>query len=160
MGTATPAALRTSVRARVDSARQRAHPIHVPLLIRRIAALALITFLSGGGSGLCAGWEGTAEARMACCTEGGTCPMHTSSADGMTEVVTQAEADSCCASSEGDDATPSSPAFVLAVALTPSLGPLAMEPPPGLLHLNAWRTSVRPPGSHVPRHVLLAVFLI
>lgn len=75
--------------------------------------------------------------------------------------VTQAEADRCCAASEHEDSTPSpsdaSSVVTLAVALSPVRALLA-EPDP---HPDIRRAAVLPaPPSHVPKHLLLSVFLV
>ena len=144
---------------------------------RRLAIISLIFLFSDTGLGLCAGWEATAEARMACCTdEHGSCPMHAASSrhgssperDATTvsretapqRAVTQAEADACCASSERDDARP--PAGAAAPALpVPAVADarLVLIPDAGLA-VDSWRASVQLPPSQVPRHLLIAVFLI
>lgn len=144
---------------------------------RRLAVISLIFLFSHTGLGLCAGWEATAEARMACCTdEHGSCPMHASSTrqaaspdrvltaasreHAPSRVVTQAEADACCASAERDDARP--PIVSAAPALpVPAVADarLVLIPDAGLA-VDRWRASVQLPASQVPRHLLMAVFLI
>lgn len=128
----------------------------------RLAVVFLTLALAAGQAGVCAGWLPTPEARMACCSEDGPCPMHKSDSedDGSRRVSSQAEADRCCAASERDDSTPSptAPGFSLTLPLVlravPSLLP---EPEP---HSDVWRASVPIPTAHVPRHVLLSVFLV
>src|SRR5688572_12869564 len=86
-------------------------------LVRRLAALALTFGLVAGNTAICAGWMPTAEARMACCADGGECPMHKGdrhrSASGR--VLTQVEADSCCASSERQNSNQSNPSLATAI---------------------------------------------
>jgi hypothetical protein len=133
----------------------------VLVLTRRIAASALIFVLTAGGFGLCAGWKATPEARMACCKSGAACPMHKSDhRDGATHVVSQTEADSCCASSEQDEAAPSTSAFVPLVALGLVISPISVFAPPTDAPLDSWRALVPLPGSQVPKHLFLSVFLI
>lgn len=136
----------------------------LPLLMRRVASLALSVVFSVGGVGLCAGWEATPEARMACCASGNICPMRNSApgadASDPRHVVSQAEADNCCASSERDDSTPPSLAFIPVVALAHVVSPVASVVDPAATPFDAWRAFVPLPGSHVPKHVLLSVFLI
>ena len=134
--------------------------MYVLLFTRRIATAALIFLLSAGGSALCAGWEATPQARMACCTDDGACPMHKSEASGSTRVVSQAEADSCCAASERGDSTPSASSFVPVVSLGPVVGSIAVFALPARFSFEAWRAVVHLPGSQVPKHLLLSVFLI
>jgi len=103
----------------------------------------------------------TPEARMACCSDDGLCPMHKpDSEDGSTRVVTQAEADRCCAASEHEDSAPSptGPRFFLTLAVVLSPIPaLLPEPQP---HRDIWRASLPLPTDSVPKHLLLSVFLV
>jgi hypothetical protein len=75
-------------------------------------------------------------------------------------VITQAEADSCCASAEGGDSTPSATPFagLLAPALLPS--PLPAVALPVRVQIHAWRALIPTPPEHVPKHVFLSVFLV
>jgi hypothetical protein len=134
------------------------------LLLRRIAALVVVLTLGAAGWAECAGLQTTPGARMACCTGSGDCPMHgsTESGAGSERVVTQAQADSCCAASDTDDSTPSAVAFSLSLSaalVTSTLSTLApiMAPPASF---DAWRTHQPLPLGQVPKHVLLSVFLI
>jgi hypothetical protein len=140
------------------------HPTVVNLLLRRMAALVVVLTIGSAGWAECAGWQATPEARLACCSGSGDCPMHgsTESSAGSERVVTQAQADSCCAASETNDSTPSPGAFSLSLSaalVTSTLTTLApIAAPPALF--EAWRTHVPLPAGHVPKHVLLSVFLI
>jgi hypothetical protein len=100
---------------------------------------------------------------MACCAEGGDCPMHKreSRDAGSGPVLTQVEADTCCAASEGRNSTPPVPASVAAVPPA-ILGPGVVMPPiaPASLLSDAWRTPSPLPATAVPKHVLLSVFLL
>jgi len=136
------------------------HPTEVALLFRRAAALVVVLSFGAAGWAECAGWQATPEARMACCSASGTCPMHgsTGPSAGSERVVTQAQADSCCAVSETDDSTPST--LIFSVGLLASLvsrPPSAIAPP---APFDAWRVHVPLALGHVSRHVLLSVFLI
>jgi hypothetical protein len=128
---------------------------------RRLSVVLLTLALAAGQAGVCAGWMPTPEARMACCSDDGPCAMHKSdSEDGPTRVVSQAEADRCCAASEHEDSTPSPSNGAFFVTLAVALSPI-----PGLLpapeaHADIWRASVPIPTGHVPKHVLLSVFLV
>jgi hypothetical protein len=132
--------------------------------VNRLASLALILgVLAAQGIGLCAGWQATAEARMACCTSGGACPMKKSAARRAPSnaVVSQASADSCCAASEESGAPAPSPAFVPIVSLGPVVSPIAvLAPRPPSPRREAWHAVAPLPGSQVPKHLLLSVFLI
>jgi hypothetical protein len=129
---------------------------------RRASAILVTLALVAGQGGVCAGWMPTPEARMACCSANGPCPMHKSDSedDGSKRVVSQAEADRCCAASEHEDSTPSQSNAAFFVTLAVALSPI-----PGLLpapeaHADIWRASVPIPTGHVPKHVLLSVFLV
>lgn len=129
---------------------------------RRLPTVLLTLALATGQASVCAGWMSSPEARMACCADHGPCPMHKSDSedDESTRVVSQLEADRCCAASEHDDSAPSptGPAFsvTVAVALSP-LPPLLPRPES---HVSISRASVPIPTAHVPKHVLLSVFLV
>ncbi len=132
------------------------------LLTRRIAVLALAVFISGGNVGLCAGWEVTAETRMACCVDGDVCPMHSSGNRSPTDsarVVSQAEADSCCAAGERDDASPAAKAAAGAIA--PAVLPQSMLFPPLASPDDvSWRIDAPIPVDAVPRHLRHSVLLV
>src|SRR5687767_13502336 len=102
---------------------------------------------------------GTAEARMACCSEGDRCPMHTSHSDDST-AVSQVEADRCCAASERRDSAPSASAFVPAIVQGVVATPVPFAAPELRPHRDAWRTLVPISATAVPKHLLLSVFLI
>jgi hypothetical protein len=132
-------------------------------LVQRLAALGLTFALMAGNAAICAGWMPTPEARMACCADGGECPMHKGDTRGSRpeRVVTQAQADRCCASSERENSNQSNPSFVAAIT-APVLGAGTVLPThvPALVLSDAWRTSGPIPVAPVPKHVLLSVFLV
>ena len=116
-----------------------------------------------GNAGICAGWVATPEARMACCSESGECRMHKgdSQSSGSARVLTQAQADSCCASSERKNSDQSNPSFVTAItAAVLGVGVVLRANVPSLVLSDAWRTSVPIPIAPVRKHVLLSVFLV
>ncbi len=123
----------------------------------------LIAALCAGNGAVCAGWLPTPEARMACCSEGDECAMHKgdSHKSGSERVVTQVQADSCCASSEREDSTQPSPTFVAAITAA-VVGPAIVlsASVPALVLSDGWRTSAPIPTTPVPKHVLLSVFLV
>ena len=137
------------------------HPTHVVTFSHRLSAVALSLALLAGNVALCAGWAATPEARMACCAEGVACPMHRSDSPDNQRVVSQAQADSCCASAERDAQGSSNPTSVVTMSAA-VLGPAIVLPAdvPALVLTDAWRTVPPAPASHVPRHVLLSVFLV
>jgi len=132
-------------------------------LARRLRAIGLILALAAGNGAACAGWALTPEARMSCCTESGDCPMHKEHAhhSGGTSLVTQAQVDSCCASSESHDSNQSSPTSIVVISGA-VLGPgvVVPETAPALVLSDAWRTAALIPRAPVPKHVLLSVFLV
>ena len=132
-------------------------------LIQRLSAITLTLALVAGNAAICAGWLPTPEARMACCADGIECPMHKgdSHRSGSERVLTQAQADSCCASSEGKSSNQSNPSFVTALtAAVLGAGVVLPADVPALVLSDAWRTSAPIPSAPVPRHVLLSVFLV
>jgi hypothetical protein len=131
-------------------------------LVRRIPALLVTLALTAGNVGLCAGWLPTAEARMACCAENDSCPMHKpgSSAEDVMRVVSQADADRCCASSSTDDSAPSPAAFAFTSPLAIVASPVPFVLPEPQTYHQFWRSLVPSPPTDVARHVLLSVFLI
>ncbi|MBA2353708.1 MAG: hypothetical protein H0V80_03460 [Acidobacteria bacterium] len=124
----------------------------------------LTLLVTAGNLAVCAGWQGTAAARMACCTGPGGCPMHAHGADDPTgstaSVVSQAEADGCCGSSESGDATQTPQG--LAWSWTPALVSFTLaDVAPDVRRQPVRAHAARPPPVRsVPRHLLLAVFLL
>ena len=136
-----------------------AHPRIVRFLNRRVSALLLTLALASSNLALCAGWMPTAEERMACCTDRGTCPMHKGEEDGPAPDMTQAQADSCCAASESDQSVPSASTLHSAIAVAPVQTVIQIVEPP-LVSFEARRTLAPLPRTSVPKHVLLSVFLV
>ncbi len=87
--------------------------------------------------------------------------MHPSGPQGeeSARVLTQAEADRCCAASEHDDSAPS-PSHAFSVTLAVVLNPVPALRSEPELHVEFWRASVPPPSAPVPKHLLLSVFLV
>ena len=130
-------------------------------LARRLSTLALAVVLSVGQGALCAGWMPTPEARMACCSGDGTCPMHGSASDVRSKwAVSQAEADRCCAAAERETPTPGASAFApsIGLAVVPSVIPLVA--PLGPTPRGPWREHVPDPVTRLPRHLLLSVLIV
>ena len=129
---------------------------------RRLAAVVAVLVLCAGNLAVCAGWQATPEARMACCTSGATCPMHKSEGHGHSSQGTfsQAQADTCCAAStQRRDSSAAGSLFassgVIALVeatsfVAPTSAPLGQE----------WRAAVPLPASSTPKHLLLSVFLV
>ena len=126
--------------------------------LQHAAVLVLALATAAGNLAECGGWKETPEARMACCTEGVECPMHRRGGDDGASQMSQAAADACCASSEGQDAT-SSASYVLAATEA-----VSVETFPALA-LSAWEPALvlaesPPPPRSISRHLFLSVFLI
>jgi hypothetical protein len=131
-------------------------------LTRQLFALALAVLISAGNAAVCAGWAPTPEARMACCSES-TCPMHKGDPQGSESprAISQAQADNCCASSEHESSSQSSPTFVAAISSAVLGTGIALPATvPALVLTDGWRTAAPIPTLHVPKHVLLSVFLV
>jgi hypothetical protein len=80
---------------------------------------------------------------------------------GSARVLTQAQADSCCAAAEGQHSNQSTPSFVTAItAAVLGVGVVLPANVPALVLSDAWRTSAPIPIAPVPKHVLLSVFLV
>ncbi|CAN5705107.1 hypothetical protein BH24ACI4_BH24ACI4_25760 [soil metagenome] len=126
---------------------------------RRFSAILLVLVLgfAAGPASVCAGWMATPEARMACCSEGAGCPMHPSDSD-HSIALTQAQADRCCASSAERDAAPSTSGFTLSIGPGPAPVPFSFTEISRDRH--TWRALVPIRGTHVPKHLLLSVFLV
>jgi hypothetical protein len=86
---------------------------------------------------------------------------HHSGDSGSTRLVTQTQADACCAASEHEQSNPSdpmkvttiSPAVLGAGVVTPSITP-------ALVLTDGWRTAESTHSPPVPRHLLFSVFLV
>ena len=121
-----------------------------------------VLMLGVGDLAVCAGWRATPEARMACCQDEATCPMHHSESHGSRSkhLITQAQADDCCAGSERNESATTRTSFVASaiVALVPASIPLVVTL--NAPALQAWRAFVPLPVSPVPKHLLLSVLLV
>ena len=145
-----------------DRAGRIQHPTEVRVLSRRLATIAAVLTLSVGNLAVCAGWQATPEARMECCRNEATCPMHKSEShdSGSKHRITQAQADNCCSGSERTQSTNTSSTFVVSglVALAPATMPVVTSP--NVPALQEWRAFVPLPVPPVPKHLLLSVFLV
>jgi hypothetical protein len=128
----------------------------------RASALALSLSLIVANATTCGGWLPTPEARLACCSGTGACPMHEEhSHQSSPPSATRSHADDCCAASErrhSDQPGLSVVAAISAAALTSVIG----LPASGLATelTDRWRRIAPIPARAVPRHVLLSVFLV
>ena len=131
------------------------HPTDVVSVIRRLVALTSVLTLCVGNVAVCAGWQATPEARMACCTNDTSCPMHESESHhhGSQHQVTQAQADSCCAGSEQNDSAISQATFVSSGTVALVVATVPVVAAPIVPALRAWRALVPPlvsPGPEAP----------
>jgi hypothetical protein len=131
-------------------------------LVRRFAAVAIVSTVCFGNLSVCAGWQPTAEARMACCMTGTSCPMHRSDRDraASRRAINQVQADNCCAAtSNRTQFSVAHSTFVLsnAAALPAAVSNII---PLALPVLREWRALVPLPVSAVPKHLLLSVLLV
>ena len=122
----------------------------------------MVIALAGGHLVECQGWLATPEERMACCANEHDCPMHKADrhSAGSTHLVSQSDADRCCATSEQGDPMPTSVKAnaVDAPALIPvSLLSVVISPLPSFADVSEQASNPLPGRS---RHVLLSVFLI
>ena len=129
---------------------------------RRIAAVVAVLALCAGNLAVCAGWQATPEARMACCVNATTCPMHKSDSHehSSKRVVSQAQADSCCAAAaQRHDSAAAGSTFTASgvIALVPVT---VLTVPTAPITSQEWRALVPLPVSPVPKHLLLSVFLV
>jgi hypothetical protein len=84
-----------------------------------------------------------------------------SQSSGSGRVISQAQADACCASSEQETSSQSSPTFVAAISSAVLGTGIALPATvPALVLSDGWRTVAPIPTTHVPKHVLLSVFLV
>ena len=130
--------------------------------LKRVSTFALTLALAAGNAGVCAGWAATPEERMECCTDGATCPMHSEAGNkSAVRLLTQMQADTCCASAEHETSSPSQPTGIVAIT-SPILGNGSVLPqaPPLVAQTGTWRSAEPIPIASIPRHVLLSVFLV
>lgn len=130
--------------------------------LRRASALVAVLALVVGNGGLCAGLAPTPEARMACCTEGGACPMHASSGDDHNagHSVTQAQADGCCTASQGGSSSQPGPFAAAAISNAVLAAVVTAAPATPSQSVRHALTTPVPIPAPVPRHLLLSVFLV
>lgn len=133
------------------------HHTNVLVVVRTIAA-ALIAVLTAGPVGLCAGWQTTAEERMACCAEGVACPMHKGERHQSDSkvAITQAQADDCCAASEGG----ASSSAKTSIAVPAVQQQIILLPAAESSRLLIPSDPVPDRAAAVPRHLLNSVFLV
>jgi hypothetical protein len=131
-------------------------------LVRRLSALAAMLTLCVGNAAMCAGRQSSPEARMACCMNGTTCPMHKSKPHdtGSTRTISQAQADNCCAAtSTRTQSSVTGPTYVVSNATALPVVSTVVVPVP-VLALQEWRALAPVPVSPVPKHLLLSVLLV
>jgi hypothetical protein len=131
-------------------------------MFRRVAAFVAALALCAGNVAVCAGWQATPEARMACCTDGASCPMHKSADHDHSSrpAVSQALANSCCAAAAQRRDSPAAGSTFAASGMS-ALVPVAAFPVPASAFMSQeWRALVPLPVSSTPKHLLLSVLLV
>jgi hypothetical protein len=133
----------------------------VPIIIRRASALVAILTLFVGNVALCADWQATPEARMACCIDG-TCPMHESERHdhSSNNSVSQAQADSCCAAAAQRRDTSAAGSKFAASGVTTLMMVVTFRASTSALSSRRWRALLPPPISSTPKHLFLSVLLV
>jgi hypothetical protein len=144
-------------RSSFDTGTATTHPTGVRSLSKRVATIVCVLTLAQTAVGLCAGWQATPEARLECCQDG-ACPLHHHDEAPGTP-VTQSAADDCCALSSSPESRPSAAAFAptITLAVLRSVPPSVVTLAPALLPVSSDAPS---PPAHVPKHLLLSVFLV
>jgi hypothetical protein len=108
----------------------------------------------------CAGWKPSAEARKACCAAGLCAKENARPGAGSKPIVSQADADDCCAASEtreSDTPSPTHGTLIPAAVLEPVTLAVLIELAPTSRPFER----IEPPHTGpVPRHLLLSVFLV
>jgi hypothetical protein len=148
-------------RSRFDTDTAVSHSSYVMMLGRRFAAVVAVLMLCVGNLAVCAGWQATPAARMACCMNGTSCPMHKSESHGTgsKRTISQVQADNCCAAaSNRTQSSVAGPTFVLS-------NPRALQAATrfvlvAVLVFQKWRALLPLPVSPVPKHLLLSVLLV
>ena len=137
------------------------HATEVMRLVRRLASFAVVLTLCAGNLSVCAGWQASRDARMACCMNGASCPMHRTEPNrsGSKHAVTQAEADDCCAAAANRAQSLIAATFVLSgPAAVPRQLPVVATVP--ILALQTWRVLAPLPVPTVPKHLRHSVLLV
>ena len=131
-------------------------------MFRRVAALVAALALCAGNVAVCAGWQATREARMACCMDGTTCPMQKSDSDepSSKRVLSQAEADSCCAAAAQRRDSPAAGSTFAISGVIALVHIPAFTLPVSALKSQEWRALVPLQISSTPKHLLLSVLLV
>jgi hypothetical protein len=127
-------------------------------VLKRVATVVCVLTLAQSAVALCAGWQATPEARLNCCQDG-ACPMHRHDEATPAASVTQSAADDCCALSSSSEGRPSAISFAptITLAVLRSVPPSVVTLAPALLPISLDAPS---PPAHVPKHLLLSVFLV
>jgi hypothetical protein len=126
---------------------------------RGLMALCMVAAISTVNLAVCAGWAPTPEARISCCTGEG-CPMHKTGGS-QRLVVTQADADKCCALSEDTHRSSSLPTYAPGLSSLASALPLAGRVNvTAVPHGDITPMSVPVRAASTARYVLLSIFLV
>lgn len=136
----------------------------VPVIRRAAAVLAAFALMSLHAGAACEGWQRTPEARMACCEASARCAMHEPPPEtvghGHAGHHSQAGADTCCAMSEAGDTGERGVTVAPSVAAAALDAAMAVPAGSPATAYARHRSTGPPPRGHVPKHVLLSVFLL
>lgn len=129
---------------------------------RRLIAIAAVVMVTVTNLPVCAGWQATPEARMDCCADETNCPMHQpeSHKSGSKRLVSQREADACCAVSQQTHSAKSGSVFVLSASSALALSAVPFIAPPAQPTVHPSGTLDSSPISSVAKHLLLSVLLV
>jgi hypothetical protein len=161
---ALTATIAQTIRLATDLTRpgQVPHARYTVTTVRRLAAIVAVLALCAGNVAVCAGWQATPEARMACCTDDAECPMRKSEGHDHSPntALSQAQADSCCAAStQRRDSPAAGSPFASSGAIT--LVPVVAVVAPTTAALpQEWRALAPLPVSTIPKHLLLSVLIV
>lgn len=130
-------------------------------MMTRFVTVLVLVVLPTSAWAQCAGWQRTAEGRMACCAQAQQCPMHQgTNASVSHRPVTQEQADTCCALSERVPSTPFSSSQIAPITLAVVSAPASVVLPDLARLPSGCQALVPITVSPVPRHLLLSVFLV
>lgn len=129
---------------------------------RSLATVVAVLALVAGNVAICAGWQAMPEARMACCMNGASCPMHESNSHGSParHRLSQEQADDCCAAAPNRTQSSGANATFALSSVTALPAAVASVVPVVVPALREWRALVPVPASSVPKHLLLSVLLV
>lgn len=127
--------------------------------MRRLACVVCVLAFAQSAVAQCSGWQSTPQARQDCC-KNGACPLHHREDKSSKTQLTQAAADDCCAQSQRPEPSPTATVYASIVTLA------VLQSLPSVDFASTFTAPVRAPWetpsppAHVPKHLLLSVFLV